>query len=142
MTVSTARYGNPMFDCSGARLRAQSRRLATVVTVSGEISAANIDRITDYASHFVPAATTIVLDLSGVTGMDEHGMALLRTLDRDCNEAGIDWVLVPSRSVSDVLCSDDVLYPLAVSVADALTYFADETLLRRSLLLPLLTKSA
>jgi len=69
-------------------------------------------------------------------------MALIRAFDKTCGDAGVDWALVPSRAVADVLSTDDVLYPIAESVPDALTYFADETLQRRSLLLPLLTKSA
>ena len=61
---------------------------------------------------------------------------------RVCRSRLRGFLLVPSRAVADVLSTDDVLYPIAESVPDALTYFADETLQRRTLLLPLLTKSA
>jgi anti-anti-sigma regulatory factor len=141
MTVST-HYGSPVFDCSGARLRAQSRRLATIVALSGDLTADNFDLMTEHASPFVQSAASVVLDLSGVTTMCPQAMALIRAFDKTCGDAGVDWALVPSRAVADVLSTDDVLYPIAESVPDALTYFADETLQRRSLLLPLLTKSA
>ena len=136
------RYGNPVFDCSGARLRAQSRRLATIVSVSGEVHDGNIARITEHARRYVLAATSVVLDLSGVTTFDDHDLDLLRAFDSDCAESGQDWVLVPSRAVAAVLAHAEEAYPGADSVPEALSHFADETLRRRTLLLPLLTKSA
>ncbi len=136
------RYGNALFDCSGARLRAQSRRLATIVTISGDINPVNIDRVTEHARRYVLAASSVVLDLSGVTSFDGHGIDLLSALDLDCAAAGVDWVLVPSGAVMDVVVGSHDAYPIAASVSDALSYFADETLRRRTFLLPLLTKSA
>jgi anti-anti-sigma regulatory factor len=136
------RYGNPVFDCSGARLRAQSRRLATIVSVSGEVNDGNIDRITEHARRYVLAATSVVLDLSGVTTFDDHDLDLLRAFDADCAESGQDWVLIPSSAVSAVLAHSAEAYPIAGSVPEALSYFADETMRRRSAVLPLLTKSA
>ncbi len=136
------RYGNPVFDCNGARLRAQSRRLATVVTISGEVDMVNVDRVTEHARRYVLAATSVVLDLSGVLHMDDHGLALLRAFDEDCAETGQDWVLIASDAVIDVLAGTPDAYPIAGSVPEALTYFADETQRRRTLLLPLLSKSA
>ena len=38
-------YGNPPFDCDGAQIRACSRQLATVVTVTGDLDDANLDRV-------------------------------------------------------------------------------------------------
>lgn len=84
----------------------------------------------------------MVLDLSGVLHMDDHGLALLRAFDEDCAEAGQDWVLIPSDAVVDVLAGTSEAYPIAGSVPEALNHFADETLRRRTLLLPLLNKSA
>jgi anti-anti-sigma factor len=150
MSVSTTdmrtqpgtRYGNPVCDCCGARLRAQSRRLATVVTVSGEIRGDNVALLTEHARRILLASTSVVLDLSGVTVMDPQGVALLNAIDQDCSDIGRDWVLVPSSAVLEVLETSEYVYPDALSVPDALTHFEDETLRRRSLLLPLLTKSA
>jgi anti-anti-sigma regulatory factor len=136
------RYGNPVFDCNGARLRAQSRRLATIVNVSGEVNDGNIDLITEHARRYVLAATSVVLDLSGVTTFDDHDLDLLRAFDSDCAESGQDWVLIPSQAVMAVLAHSHEAYPIAGSVAEALSYFADETMRRRSAVLPLLTKSA
>ncbi|WP_082950026.1 STAS domain-containing protein [Mycobacterium sp. ACS4331] len=136
------RHSNPVFDCSGARLRAQSRQLATVVSVSGQVHDDNIDRITEHARRYVLAATSVVLDLSGVTSFDDHDLCLLQAFDSDCAAAGQDWVLVPSETVLQVLGHSDEAYPIAETVSEALSYFADETLRRRTLLLPLLTRSA
>ena len=38
-------YANTPFDCDGAQIRACSRQLATVVTVTGVLDDANIDRV-------------------------------------------------------------------------------------------------
>lgn len=137
-----SRYTNPVFDCSGARMRAQSRRLATIVTISGDINTVNVDRVTEHARHYVLAANSVVLDLSGVTMADECVAELLDALDVDCATAGVDWVLIAGTAVLDALHGTDGDYPIAASVPEALGYFADETLRRRTLLLPLLTKSA
>lgn len=134
-------YRNPVFDCDGARLRVQSRQLATIIFVSGEISKVNIDRVVEHAHRYMLADEPVVLDLSGVTQMDTSGLALLYAVDHDCGAGGHDWFVIPSTSVMDVLRGTDDSYPIAGSVPEALNCIADETSRRRTVLLPLLTKS-
>jgi ABC-type transporter Mla MlaB component len=136
------RVSSSVFDCAGARLRAQSRRLATVVALSGEIRADNVGRVTQQARRFVLASTSVVLDLSGVTAVAPQAVALVNAIDRDCADAGVDWVLIPGNAVLAMLQTRADCYPVVASVPDALNYFADESLRRRNFLLPLLTKSA
>jgi anti-anti-sigma factor len=140
----TPRYGSPAIDCGGAQVRAQCRHLATVVTVSGAIDAMNVERVSEYARHFVLPDKPIVLDLSGVDCLASQGIRLLYRIDDDCRAAGIEWALIASPAVSRVLriTNDEGVFPGVGSVHEALHYFADAISARRRLLMPLLHKSA
>jgi anti-anti-sigma regulatory factor len=136
-------YGNPVFDCDGAQIRACSRQLATVVTVTGDLDDANLDKVSQYAKRFVLREKPVVLDLSGVSSATPHIISLLSDLDDACCAAGVEWSLIASQPVSRAVRSfdDRVELPTVESVADALHNFADAMMERRRLL-PLLTKSA
>jgi anti-anti-sigma regulatory factor len=136
-------YGNPAFDCDGAQIRACSRQLATVVTVTGDLNDANLDKVSQYAKRFVLREKPVVLDLSGVSSATPHIFSLLCDLDDACSAAGVEWSLIASQPVSRAvrIYDDRVELPTVASVADALHHFADAMLERRRLL-PLLTKSA
>ncbi|HTI75317.1 MAG TPA: STAS domain-containing protein [Mycobacterium sp.] len=136
-------YGNPVLDCDGAQIRACSRQLATVVTVTGDLDDANLDKVSQYAKRFVLREKPVVLDLSGVSSATPHIISLLSDLDDACCAAGVEWSLIASQPVSRAVRSfdDRVELPTVESVADALHNFADAMMERRRLL-PLLTKSA
>lgn len=138
------RYGSPVFDCGGALVRAQCRHLATVVSVAGAIDAENVDRVSEYSSHFVLPDQPIVLDLSAVDCFTTAGIHFLHRIDEDCRAAGVEWALVVSPAVSRVLqaTDDEDLFFIADSVREALHDFADAISARRRLLMPLLTKTA
>jgi anti-anti-sigma factor len=137
------RYGNPAFDCEGVRMRARCRQLATVVTVSGEITGANLDCVGDYARRYILAEKPFVLDVSDVTSFTNQGLSTLYDLDDACREAGVEWSLVASQPVMQVLraagAAEDL--PITGSVPEALHHFSEGILARRRLL-PLLTKTA
>lgn len=135
-------YGNPGVFCGAAEVTAQSRHLATVVTISGDVDGSNADSLFDLGGCFVLPDTGFVLDLSGVTSLDAAGVRLVDRIDEACGRMGIEWALVASGEVADRLASGDMLYPFADTVPDALHRFADRIGDRRRLLLPLLTKSA
>lgn len=136
-------YANTPFDCDGAQIRACSRQLATVVTVTGELDDANLDRVSQYAKRFVLREKPVVLDLGAVNSATPHIISLLCDMDDACSAAGVDWSLIASQPViRAVRIFDDRLeLPTVATVADALNQFADAMLERRRLL-PLLTKSA
>jgi anti-anti-sigma regulatory factor len=136
-------YGNPAYDCDGAQIRACSRQLATVVTITGDLNDANLDKVSQYAKRFVLREKPVVLDLSGVSSATPHTISLLCELDDACCAAGVEWSLVGNQSVSGAVRAydDRVELPTVPSVADALNHFADAMMERRRLL-PLLTKSA
>lgn len=136
-------YGNPAFDCGGAQIRACSRQLATVVTVTGNLDDANLDQVSQYTKRFVLREKPVVLDLSAVSSATPHIVSLLCDLDDACNAAGVEWSLIASQPVRRAvgIFDDRFELPTVASVADALNQFADAMLERRRLL-PLLTKSA
>jgi anti-anti-sigma regulatory factor len=136
-------YGNPAFDCGGAQIRACSRQLATVVTVTGDLNDANLDQVSLHAKRFVLREKPVVLDLSGVNSATPHIISLLSDVDDACSVAGVEWSLIASQPVRFAVRTfdDRVELPTVESVADALHNFADAMLERRRLL-PLLNKSA
>ena len=136
-------YGNPAFDCDGAQIRACSRQLATVVTVTGNLDDANLDQVSQYTKRFVLREKPVVLDLSAVSSATPHIVSLLCELDDACSAAGVEWCLIASQPVRRAvgIFDDRFELPTVASVADALNQFADAMLERRRLL-PLLTKSA
>jgi anti-anti-sigma regulatory factor len=136
-------YGNPAIECDGAQVRACSRQLATVVTVTGDLDDANLDKVSQYTKRYVLREKPMVLDLSGVSSATPHIISLLSELDDACSAAGVEWSLIASQPVSRAVRTfdDRVELPTVDSVADALHNFADAMTERRRLL-PLLTKSA
>jgi anti-anti-sigma factor len=140
----TSRYGNPTFDCSGAQIRAHCRHLATVVTIQGEIDAVNVDRVSEYTRRFVLANNPLVLDLSGVNSFAAAGISLLFTIDEYCHAAEVEWTLVTSHAVAELLreYEDDAVFPITRSVHEALHRFSDAIIERRQMLLPLIRKTA
>lgn len=143
VTSFTSRYGNPVVDQGGARIRAHCRHVATVVTISGRLDASNIEAAGTVAKRFVLPDKPIVLDLSEVTDFAPGALALLQDLDDACAAADVSWALIVDDAVSQVLAvADGVQLPVVSSVAQALHDFDDEILDRRRFLLPLLRKTA
>jgi anti-anti-sigma regulatory factor len=139
---SLFRYGNPTVDCDGAQMRAQCRQLATVVSISGCVSDANVEGLIERVRHYVLPEKSVILDLSEVPSFAAHCISLIRAVDDMCNAADVEWALVASQPVQRVLRRDDqYTAPLAASVPEALHQFSDVMSQRRQLL-PLLGKSA
>ena len=121
----TATISTSAFECGGAQIRSHFRHLATIVTIDGVISALNADRLLERARRFVLAKDPLVLDMSNVNSFSAEGVSLLLTFGEDCRAAEVEWMLVPSPAVSEVLRESDIIFPLARSVPAALHEFAD-----------------
>ena len=127
------RYGNLTIDRDGVDMRAQSRHLATVLTISGDIDTRNTARISSYATALVPLGTALLLDLSGVGFFAAQSISVLIAVEDACRSADLPWALVTSHAVDRVLrlSQDDDILPVASSVPDAMQYFALLTRVRR-----------
>jgi anti-anti-sigma regulatory factor len=143
-TTAGGSYADFTVDCGGARVRAHYRHLATVVAIRGEINAANVDQISDYARRFILSGEPLVLDLSGVNSFAAPGIWLLCVLDGDCLTAGVEWTLVESPAVYELLrdFDEEAKFPVSRSVDQALHTLAEGIDRRRQLLLPLIGKTA
>lgn len=139
-----ARYGNPAVDYDGAQVRARFRHGATVVAVNGRIDSSNVERVCAYATRFILADKPFVLDLSGVSHFSPQAFRLLSGVDDQCLIAGVEWAMVAGDAVSWRLRarSNEDMFPVVASVAEAEREFDDAILHRRRMLLPLLSKTA
>ena len=133
-------YGNTCVHCGDAELSAQSRHLATLLTIEGVVDTANVGQLVERSTRFVMPGTAFVFDVSGVTVCSADAVRLVRAIDDACRELDVDWALVASPAVVERLALNDTAYPFTTSVADALHFFADQLRDRRRMLLPLLTK--
>jgi anti-anti-sigma regulatory factor len=78
-----------------------------------------------------------------VTHFGPAGISLLYAVDEDSRAAGVEWTLVTSPAVSDLLGDRcDEVFPIARSVHRAIRNLADGIVRRRQLVLPLIKKSA
>lgn len=145
MTVAiTTLVAKPTFDCGGAQLRAHCRPLATVVTISGEIDAGNLDLVSTHLRRFLLEPGPVVLDMSEVSHCTAAAVSLFHTMDA----AAVEWALVASPAIIELLgeAADDdaskALFPMTCSVHQALSNLADAIVRRRQQLLPLIKKTA
>jgi anti-anti-sigma factor len=143
MTTAITRRQDATFECGGAAIRAHSRHLATVITVRGEIDAVNGDRVSAHVRRFVDGTNPVVLDLSEVTCFSPVGVGMLCMLDDDCRVAGVQWSLVASPAVIEVLGDHaGAMFPITHSVYEALRNLADAIVSRRQMVLSLIRKTA
>jgi anti-anti-sigma regulatory factor len=136
----TSGCGDATIGGDGVQLRAQYLHLATVVTISGQVDAANGDRVHDFATRFVWISDALILDLSGVEFLAARGISALIAVDDACHTAEVPWTLVPSRVVSRVLrLTDCDTVPTASSVPAALRQVVALTRARRQVALAITT---
>jgi anti-anti-sigma factor len=131
------------FDFGGAQVRAHCRHLATVVTIRGEIDGVNVDRIGEYIRRFILGQTHLVLNMSDVSHFAPAGISLLHMLDEECRAADVEWTLVASPVVIELLGDGtESTFAMTGSVHAALRNVADAIASRRQLVLPLIRKTA
>lgn len=143
MAIAITRPASGAVDCSGARVRAHCRHLATVVTIRGEIDAVNVDEVSEYVRRFVLSDNPVVLDLSDVSQFSSAGITLFCVLDDECRAAGVEWMIVVNPTVAALLGDpDEAAFPVTRSVHEALRTLADAISWRRQAVLPLIKKTA
>jgi anti-anti-sigma factor len=126
------------FNCDGAQIRAHCRQLATVVTVWGEVDAVNVERAGEYIRRFILGTQPLVFDLSDLSDFGTAGISLLYTLDEACRVAGVEWIVVGSPAVLELLRADETMFPIAHSLHEALRQLAEAIVTRRQTVLALI----
>lgn len=74
-----------------------------VITVTGDVDAANTHRLLDYTLNKVLLCRRMILDLSHVGFFASDGYWMLKTLESRCAMADIEFNLVPGAHVGRVL---------------------------------------
>jgi anti-anti-sigma factor len=143
MTAAITQREDSTFELGGAQVRAHSRQLATVVTVRGEIDVLNVDLVRSYVRRFVLGTNPVVLDLSEMGHFAPVGVGFLCRIDDDCRAAGVEWKLVASPAVVELLGDQaQSMFPVTRSVHEALRNLGDAIVWRRQMLLSLIGKTA
>jgi hypothetical protein len=145
--LSIAGAARPSAGCpvelSGAHVRARCHHAATVVTVTGTVNPSNIEQIASYCGRLTLAGKPMVLDITEVRGSCAPSVRLVNILDAQCNNAGIELVVVAAATVVDGLDGmSGAPVSIATDVPAALNYFSEGLCARRQMLLPLFAKTA
>lgn len=114
-----------------ARATARWGRSGAVISVHGEIDAANADQLGEYVRQCAARCEWLVLDLSDLEFMGAAGFSALQTIEARCISGKVQWVLVPGTAVSRLLrvCDPDSSVATSESMAAALAYVQKSGLL-------------
>ena len=94
---------------------------ATVVSVRGELDAANAREFSDYALRHLRHTDQLILDLSAVDFIATEAFSMQHTVSVTAAGQGGRWILVPSAAVRRLLriCDPDGALPVAARLVDA-----------------------
>lgn len=106
------------------------RPSTALVTVSGELDAANSRQFAEYAVGHISCSKELILDLRSVEFFSVSCVPALHNLNMRCAREGVGWALVPSTAVSRVLriCDPDAQLPTTPTVATALSWLRNRFL--------------
>src|ERR1700757_2436264 len=87
----------------------------TVITVDGELDAANADQLAAYVQRSVSRSKRVILDLRGLEFIGTAGFSALHRINVVCSATQVSWALVASGAVSRLLrvCDPDGTLPVA-----------------------------
>lgn len=124
----TSHAGSCTVYCNGTTMRAYCRNEITVVQISGEVDATNVDRFYDYTHRFACDAPELILNLSEVDFLCARGVFVLHALGNKCRAERRGWVIVTSPAVKRLLRVGDPkqTLPTATSEREALTAIAGD----------------
>jgi anti-anti-sigma factor len=93
----------------------------TVITVNGELDAANADQLAAYVQRSVARSKRVILDLRDLEFIGTAGFSALLRINVECSGAQVNWAMVPSRAVSRLLrlCDPDGTLPVTTPRAAA-----------------------
>jgi anti-anti-sigma regulatory factor len=130
-------------EMAGAQVHARCHHVANVVTITGNISPANLDQLAAYCGRFTLVGSPIVLDLTGVQRFSASCVRLVNILEAQCNNTGIELAVVAHEVILDGLDgAGGGSISTATAVPAALAYFTDAVTARRQMMLPFFAKTA
>ena len=107
-----------------AQFSARWSASGTVITVNGELDAANADQLAAYVHRSIRRSRRVILDLRGLEFIGTAGFSALHRINVVCSAAQASWAMVTSAAVSRLLrvCDPDATLPVTTP--------ADEPLLK------------
>jgi anti-anti-sigma factor len=114
--------GSTFFDCRRARMRAKTDTGLTVMSISGEIDASNIDELSHRVSELASDCGAVIVDLADVDFIAIDGLRALFALNIQCARTGTTWAVIASHAVNRLLRvgDHDKLLPAVGSATEAL----------------------
>ncbi|OBH90489.1 STAS domain-containing protein [Mycobacterium sp. E2733] len=94
----------------------------TLITVDGELDAANADQLAAYVRHVVGRSRRVILDLRGLKFIGTAGFSALHRINVVCSGAQAYWAMAPSPAVARLLrlCDPDGTLPVTTPAAESL----------------------
>jgi anti-anti-sigma factor len=97
-----------------AQFSARSSRGGTVITVDGELDAANADQLAAYVQRSIMRSKRVILDLRGLEFIGTAGFSALHRINVACSRTQVRWAMVSSPAVARLLrvCDPDGTLPV------------------------------
>jgi anti-anti-sigma factor len=94
----------------------------TVITVDGELDAANSDQLAVYVQRNARRAERVILDLRELDFIGTAGFSALHRINVVCSAADVTWAMVPSPAVQRLLrvCDPDGTLPVTTPIDEPL----------------------
>lgn len=119
--VSAPHGGTKFFDCGRACVRSKTDIGLTVISISGEIDAANVGLVGRHACELLSDGAVIV-DFGNVDFISVDGLGALVALNNKCARTGTTLALIASHAMNRLLrvADHDKLLPAVGSAVEAL----------------------
>ncbi|OBF11561.1 STAS domain-containing protein [Mycobacterium sp. 852002-10029_SCH5224772] len=105
-----------------AQFTARRGPVGTLITVDGELDAANADQLVAYVQQNVNRSRRVILDLRGLKFVGTAGFSALHRINVMCSAAQVSWAMAPSPAVARLLrvCDPDGTLPVTTQKAEPL----------------------
>src|SRR5574337_1537440 len=119
---SNGAFPSQHWDSHTARVVTHWGRSGLVITVTGEVDAANASDLADDVQRCAALCEWLVLDFSDLEFIGTAGLSMLHAINTRCADHDVHWALVPGAATARLLhiCSPDAALPTTGSVDDAL----------------------
>jgi anti-anti-sigma factor len=109
-------------QCRTAQFSTLWSAAGTVITVDGELDAANSDQLAVYVERNARRARRLVLDLRDLNFIGTAGFSALHRINVVCSGAQLSWAMVPSPAVRRLLrvCDPDGTLPVTTPIEEPL----------------------
>jgi anti-anti-sigma factor len=113
-----------------ARATARWGRSGAVISIEGELDAANADLLAEYVHRCAGYCEWLVLNLRGLGFIGTAGFSVLEAINSACATSKVRWSMVPSEAVARMLrvCDPKSSLPTTESVAAALATVQERAL--------------